>query len=153
MSKLSGASNEGTPACLEMLRGRSPGSGVINTTDNERLNATFRDRLAALTQRGGALVRRTVIREHGKYLVSTISNFCTPHESLGHPHRAQTPAMAITITDHVWIVEGLLSLHVPSPCWNPPKQRGPPAWAMKRLLEQWCSWPRLSMELPNNVPE
>ena len=73
----------GTPARVETLRRRSQGDGVINTASIERLNATFRERLAALTRRGRALARRTVTLAHGMYRVGTIYNFCTPHESLG----------------------------------------------------------------------
>ena len=43
---------DGTPARVETLRRRSKGDGVINTAYIERLNATFRERLAALTRRG-----------------------------------------------------------------------------------------------------
>ncbi len=46
---------DGTPARVETLRRRSPGGGVINTAYLERLQATFRKRLAALTHRGRAL--------------------------------------------------------------------------------------------------
>jgi len=129
----------GTPARVETLRRRSQGDGVINTAYIERLNATFRERLAALTRRGRALARRTVTLEHSMYLVGTIYNFCTPHESLKHPHGAQTPAMAAGITDHVWTVQALLALPAPPPCWSPPKQRGRPSRALKCLIEQWCS--------------
>jgi transposase-like protein len=51
---------DGTPARVETLRRRSQGDGVIKTADIERLNATFRARLASLTRRGRALARRTV---------------------------------------------------------------------------------------------
>src|SRR6266403_5166432 len=138
---------DGTPARVETLRRRSQGDGVINTAYIERLNATFRERLTSLTRRGRTLARRTVTLQHGMYLIGTVYNFCTPHESLGHPPGAQTPAMAAGITDHVWTVEALLSLHVPPPCWSPPKQRGRPSRALKCLIEQWCSGPRVSVEL------
>src|SRR5690348_11034431 len=46
---------DGTPARVETLRRRSQGNGVINTAYIERLNATFRARLAAMTRRGRAL--------------------------------------------------------------------------------------------------
>jgi len=49
---------DGTPARVETLRRRSQGEGVINTAYIERLNATFRERLASLTRRGRALARR-----------------------------------------------------------------------------------------------
>ena len=42
----------GTLARVETLPRRSHGVGVINTVYIERLNATFRERLAALTRRG-----------------------------------------------------------------------------------------------------
>src|SRR5262249_8440774 len=59
---------EGTPARVETLRRRSHGVGVINTAYIERLNATFRARLASLTRRGRALARRTLTLQHGMYL-------------------------------------------------------------------------------------
>src|SRR5262249_57708100 len=42
---------DGTPARVETLRRRSQGDGVINTAYIERLNATFRERLAPLARR------------------------------------------------------------------------------------------------------
>lgn len=55
----------GTSARVEALRRRAHGDGVINTADSERLNATFRERLASLTRRGRALARRTLTWQHG----------------------------------------------------------------------------------------
>ena len=129
---------DGTPARVETLRRRSQGGGVINTAYIERLNATFRERLASLTRRGRALARRTLTRQHGMYLVGTVYNFCTPHESLWRAGGQQTPAMAAGITDHCWSVGELLSYHVPPPRWTPPKQQGHPSHALKRLVERWC---------------
>ncbi len=63
---------EGTPARGETLRRRSPGDGVSNTAAMERLNATFRARLASLTRRGRALARRTVTVPHGMSLRGTV---------------------------------------------------------------------------------
>src|SRR5712692_3964407 len=103
---------DGTPARVETLRRRSHGDGVINTASIERLNATFRERLASLTRRGRALARRTVTLQHGMYLIGTVYNFCTPHASLCAAG-ATTPAMAAGITDHCWSVRALLSYHVP----------------------------------------
>src|SRR5207237_9436943 len=42
---------DGTPARVETLRRRSQGDGVINTAYIERLDATFRARLASLHRR------------------------------------------------------------------------------------------------------
>jgi transposase-like protein len=130
---------DGTPARVERLRHRSQGHGVINTAYIERLNATFRERLAALTRRGRALARRPLTLHHGMYLVGTVYNFCTPHKRLCHAGEATTPAMAAEITDHCWTVQELLSFHVPPPRWTPPKRRGRPSRALHRLVEQWCS--------------
>jgi len=129
---------DGTPARVETLRRRAQGAGVINTAYSERLNATFRERLASLTRRGRALARRTLTLQHGMYLIGTVYNFCTPHASLAHAGRGTTPAMAAGITDHCWSVRELLSFHVPPPRWTPPSRRGRPSHALKRLIERWC---------------
>jgi len=129
---------EGPPARVETLRRRAPGTGVINTASMARLTATFRERLAALTRRGRARARRTLTLQHGRYLIGTVSNFCTPHASLAHAGRGTTPAMAAGITEHGWSVQELLSYHVPPPRWMPPTHRGRLSPALKRLMERWC---------------
>jgi hypothetical protein len=63
---------DGTPARVATLRRRSPGDGVINTAYIERLNATFRERLATLTRRGRALARHTLTLQQGMYLSGTV---------------------------------------------------------------------------------
>jgi len=130
---------DGTPARVETLRRRSQGGGVINTADLERLNATFRARVASLTRRGRALARRTVTRQHGMDLIGTVSNFCTPHERVCVAGGQQTPAMAAGITHHGWTIRELLAFHVPPPRWTPPKRRGRPSPTLKRLMARWCS--------------
>jgi len=137
---------DGTPARVETLRRRSHGDGVIKTAYIERLNATFRERLAPLARRSRALACHTMTLQHGMYLIGTVYNFCTPHASLDRaPLGAglrcvqQTPAMAAGITDHCWTIRELLSFHVPPSRWTPPKQRGRPSRALKRLVERWCS--------------
>jgi hypothetical protein len=53
--------------------------------------------------------------EHSVALMVAFHNFCRPHGSLHQkatettPAKAQTPAMAIGLTDHVWTVEELIS--------------------------------------------
>jgi transposase-like protein len=128
---------DGTPARVETVRRRSQGDGVINTAYIERLNATFRERLAPLARRCRALARHTLTLHEGMFLVGTVDNFCTPHESL-HQARPTTPAMAAGITDHRWTMHELLSFHVPPPRWTPPRQRGRPSHIRKRLIERWC---------------
>src|SRR2546421_1319722 len=87
---------DGTPARVETLRRRSQGGGVINTAYIERLNATFRARLASLTRRRRALARETLTLHEGMFVVGTVSNLCTPHASLSSPQQT-TPAMAAGI--------------------------------------------------------
>src|SRR5829696_10054156 len=57
-------------------------TAVINTAYIERLNATFRARLASLTRRTRAGVHRQQTLEAGMWLVGTAYNFCWPHDSL-----------------------------------------------------------------------
>ena len=81
---------DGTPARVETLRRRSQGDGVINTAYIERLNATFRERLASLTRRGRALARHTLTLQHGMHLIGTVYNFLhatcesRPHQRQDH---------------------------------------------------------------------
>ena len=133
------------PQVAKMIR-RSQGQGVINTAFIERIIATFRERLAPLVRRGRALARQTKTLEQGMYLVGTIYNFCTMHESLtvmlgtdGGDRLRCTPAMTAGITDHCWSVRELLSYHVPLPRWSPPPRRGRMSEAMKLKMMEWCT--------------
>jgi transposase-like protein len=129
---------DGTPARVETLRRRAQGDGVINTAYIERLNATFRERLAPLARRCRALARHTLTLHEGMVVVGTVYNVCTPHASLSQI-RKTTPAKAAGITDHCWTIHELLSFPVPLSRWVPPKQRGHPSRALRRLVERWCS--------------
>jgi transposase-like protein/IS1 family transposase len=125
---------DGTPARVETLRRRSQGDGVINTAYLERLNATFRERLAPLARRCRGLARQTLRLHEGRFLVGTVYNFCTPHESLRRAQKT-TPAIAAGLTDHCWTMQELLSFHVPLPVWVPPKRRGRPSRVLQHLIE------------------
>jgi transposase-like protein len=136
---------EGTPARVETLRRRAQGDGVSNTASSERLNATFRERVAARTRRGRALARHTLPWRHGRSLRGTIDHCCPPHERLrdaspavGGAGAARPPAMAAGITTHCWTVQERVSLPVPPSRWTPPKQCGRPSRALKRLVERWA---------------
>jgi len=103
---------------------RSQSGGVLNTAYIERLNATFRARLAGLVRRTRALVATLETLEAGMYLVGCVYNFCSWHQSLrvplyvlgsrGEQRRwvGRTPAMAAGLTDHRWSVEGWLAYQV-----------------------------------------
>ncbi len=67
----------------------------------ERLNVTFRSRLALLGRRTRCSARNRATVARGMSLVGTVSNFCTTHDRLPKVDgRRQTPAMAAGITDH-----------------------------------------------------
>lgn len=139
---------QGAVSQINTLLRQTQGGGQINVAYIERLNATFRSRIAALVRRGRALARQTTTLYHGMYLMGTVYNFCTYHKSLrvplylpGNRRRwvPRTPAIAAGITDHRWTVEELLSFRVPLPPWRPPKRRGRPSNAMKSLVARWCT--------------
>ncbi len=126
---------QGSEAMIAELINRTQGGGVINTAYIERLNATFRQRLACLARRSRALVRMPQTLENGMFLLGCVYNFCSFHQSLRLPlyigerglrwaHR--TPALAAGLTDHQWTTEELLCFKVPpSPYIEPPKRGRP----------------------------
>jgi len=126
---------QGCPELVTRLLIASQKQGTINTAFIERLNATFRQRLACLVRRGRALARQLETLEAGMYLVGCVYNFCTLHKSLRiglwiserHIHWVRrTPAIAAGLTDHCWSVEELLMFKLPISPFVPPKRRGRP---------------------------
>jgi transposase-like protein len=130
---------QGSQQLVDRLVRQTPGCLVLNTAYIERLNGTFRARLAPLARRTHHLVHRKELLHAGMYLVGALYNFCTYHASLVLANGQQrTPAMAAGITDHCWSVQELLWHRVPPPRWSPPKQRGRRSKAMQQLIEQWA---------------
>lgn len=124
---------QGSESAIEHLLQQSQSGGVINTAFIERLNATFRQRLSALTHRTRALARQDDTLHAGMFLVGTVYNFCSFHTSLrlklwitSHQHRwiQRTPAMASGLTDHLWSVAELMAFKIPTTPFVPPKRRG-----------------------------
>ena len=119
----------GLQSQAERLLQRSGGGTVLNTAFIERLNGTFRERLASLTRKSRHAARRLRALETGMYLIGCTYNFCFAHHELSKPaHRGSpcTPAMAAGLTDHVWSVCELLGYRItPSP-WIEPKRRRRP---------------------------
>ena len=112
------------------------GGGTIQTAYIERLNGTFRARLASLARRTRAGGRTVGRLEAGMWLIGTLYNFCTPHTSLAC---GQTPAMASGLTDHVWDVDEMLHYHVPPPPWRPPKKWGRRTKAEEARIARWVT--------------
>ncbi len=130
---------QGSSALAERLLAQTPGCRVLNTAYMERLNGTFRTRLAPLARRTHHLVHRKELVHAGMYLVGALYNFCTLHASLrGTNGHLQTPAMAAGITDHCWSVQELLRRRVPPRRWEPPKRRGRRSKAMQQLIDRWA---------------
>jgi transposase-like protein/IS1 family transposase len=136
---------QGTASQVKALIQASQGLGGINTAYIERLNATFRSRLAPLVRRGRSCVQHVSTLHAGVYLVGTVYNFCAYHDSLRVelllPHHRRrwlrrTPAIAAGITDHLWSVDELLWFKVPKPPVLP-KRRGRPSRAFLELKKQW----------------
>ncbi len=125
----------------------SQGGRKINTAFIERLNATFRQRLAWLARRSRNLARQPETLQAGMFIVGCIYNFCTYHDSLrvafylakgGQRWLQRTPAIAAGLTDHRWTIEELFTFKVPPPRWTPPIRRGRPSQQTLQLVEQWC---------------
>lgn len=108
---------------------RSLGGSVWNTAFIERINGTFRERLAVLTRKCRHAARRLRALETGMYLVGCTYNLCFPHHELSkakHLGFPCTPAMAASLTDHPWSISELLSYRSAPPPWVVPKRRGRP---------------------------
>jgi hypothetical protein len=138
---------QGTTAMVAALVELSQGRGGINTAYIERLNATFRQRLASLARRTRALVRQPQTLHLGVYVIGCLYNLCTYHDSLRQPFYLarggqrwlqRTPAIAAGLTDHRWTVHELFNFRVPPAPWTPPKQRGRRSKETLALMEQWC---------------
>jgi transposase-like protein len=138
---------QGSAEMIRRLLQISQGQGVINTAFIERLNATFRQRLASLTRRTRTLARKAETLVSGMYVVGCLYNFCDCHQSLRlrlsvgrcrHRWVQRTPAIAAGLTDHLWTRAELFAFKVPPPPWEPPKQRGRRSQETIQLIEQWC---------------
>lgn len=139
---------QGSEPCVLALLQRSQGGGTINTAYIERLNATFRQRLASLARRTRCLAQQTATLSAGMYVVGCFYNFCDEHASLRlrlwiterrFRWVKRTPAMAAGLARHCWMPLELLSFKVPPPPWSPPKRRGRPSSHTRQLVARWCS--------------
>lgn len=138
---------QGCPDQVTKLLQASQGGGKINTAFIERLNATFRQRLAWLARRSRNLARQPETLQAGMFIVGCIYNFCTYHDSLrvafylakgGRRWLQRTPAIVAGLTDHLWTIDALFNFKVPPPRWTPPKRQGRPSQHTLQLVEQWC---------------
>ena len=98
----------GCQRCAEALvQATQVGLGVFNTAYVERLNATLRTWLPALTRRSRTPAREVAQLEAAMFWTGCVYNFCRVHTTL-----QATPAMAADLTDQVWSVDDLLRYRV-----------------------------------------
>lgn len=109
---------QGDEAEIQQLRQQSQGGTMINSAFIERLNATFRQRLAPLARRSRAMARSPKTLTDLVFLQGCVYNFCCYHRSLAMPllisskrqrWLKRTPANAAGLTDHRWSIRELLS--------------------------------------------
>ncbi len=138
---------QGSKELVERLLLRTQHGGVINTAYIERLNGTFRQRMANLARRTRHSARESATLTAGMYIVGCFYNFCSPHKSLRVKIEIterkwrwadRTPAIAAGITDHIWTPAELLWFRVPPEPWSPPKRRGRHSKETLKLIEKWC---------------
>jgi hypothetical protein len=110
----------------------SKGGKKLNTSFIERLNGTFRERLASFTRKCRHAASKMETVHTGMYLIGCTYNFCFAHHELSKSQkkggfgRPCTPAMASGLTDHVWSVRELLTFKVALPSLPIPKKKGRP---------------------------
>jgi hypothetical protein len=111
---------------IEQIIRATQGKGMINTAYIERLNATFRQRLACLFRRTRHLARHQMTLQASMYVLGCVYNFCDFHKSLrlrlsvgwhGFRWVQRTPALAAHLTDHCWSLEELFTTKTPPPPW------------------------------------
>jgi IS1 family transposase len=135
----------GTQQQAKVLLEQSRGGSVLNTAFIERLNATFRERLATLTRRCRHTAHRVEALETGMYLIGCAYNFCVVHDELSssrHFGSSTTPAMAAGLTDRVWNMQEMFRFKVAPAPWITPKQRGRPRKAQRRAKSPSVRSPR-----------
>jgi transposase-like protein len=125
----------GTHEKAKELLGLTKGCLELNTAFIERLNGTFRERLASLTRKCRHAAVRVATLEEGMYLIGCTYNFCFPHQELSkkaHFGCPTTPAMAAALTDHIWGIQEILwykvapAPFVPDLSMKPKRPRGRP---------------------------
>jgi transposase-like protein/IS1 family transposase len=110
----------------------SKGGKKLNTSFIERLNGTFRERLASLTRKCRHAASKIETVHTGIYLIGCTYNFCFAHHELSKSKKKGgfgmpcTPAMASGLTSHIWSVKELLTYKVPPPPFPILKKKGRP---------------------------
>ena len=110
----------GTEEAIVARLAATRGGATLHTAYSERLNATTRERLAALVRRKRSPARCLATVEAGMWLGGCCDNWCDAHAALrlrqvgcARTWLDRTPAMAAGLTDHAWTVGEVLGYRVP----------------------------------------
>jgi len=137
---------QGSAAQVQALIQASQGGSQLNTAFIERLNATFRSRLASLGRRSRAMLRQTETLTPPVYPLGSVYNLCSDNESLrlklwvgerGFRWVRRTPVLAAGITDHCRRIKELLLNRLAPPVGSP-AHRGRPSAEEWELLAKWA---------------
>lgn len=109
----------GKPDEVLILLGADTG-GKINTSYVERLNLTIRNSSARFIRKGMNYSKDNEMHTRAFDFFQAWYNFVKPHKSLRQETKEndrkwtmRTPAMAKTITDHIWTLRELLTYKIP----------------------------------------
>ena len=134
---------QGQQTMIEKIIKATQGKGMINTAYIERLNATFRQRLACLFRRTRHLARHQRTLQASMYVLGSVYNYCDFHKSLrlrlsvgwhGFRWVQPTPALAAHLTDHRWSLDELFTTKTPPPPWI--KKQGGGRFPTRLLLRR-----------------
>jgi transposase-like protein len=137
---------QGTKSMVEQLLQTTQAGGVINTAYIERLNGTFRQRLACLFRRTRHLARHSTTLQQSMYILGCVYNFCDFHQSLrlrlsvgrnGFHWVPRTPALAAGLADHRWTMEELFLHKTPPRPLLKKHGRGPFSNHLKNRMQRY----------------
>jgi transposase-like protein len=137
---------QGEQAMIDCLLKTTQGGGMINTAYIERLNATFRQRLACLFRRTRHLARQSQTLQDSMYVLGCVYNFCDFHHSLrlrlsvgrhGFRWVQRTPALAAGLADHRRTLVELFAHKTPPRPWLKKQGRGRFPNQLKKRLQRY----------------
>jgi hypothetical protein len=137
---------QGAQAMVEGLLQTTQGGGTINTAYIERLNATFRQRLACLFRRTRHLAQHSTTLQDSIVVLGCVYNFCDFHQSLrlrlsvgrrGFRWVQRTPALAAGLADHCWTFEELFRHKTPPRPWTKKQGRGRNPNRLKKRMQRY----------------
>ena len=128
----------GTLALLRMFLGRSTASTTINTSFVERHHGTDRHQNGRKQRQTYGFSKEMALRHAASYFIGYSDTFCWCVRTLriraeDGQWQQRTPAMAATLTDHVWSLWEWIT-YPARPSWLFPDTTG----ERRRLAFRWC---------------